>query len=211
MRIKTLALSLALAALTSAAQAATVFNIDGPNFGSTAIGSGQTHGGVAQTFEVTQKLENVDFTFEGFCIGCAGEVQLITGLMGPTASVTQRFIETTYSGFSGLNAALSGITLDTGIHTLIISMTSGDGVVRATNAPVFTGSGISVTADYLRIPTIDPNALFLSQSATVTGSTLKFTISGDMAAVPLPASALLLIGGVAGLGFVRGRRRRQAA
>lgn len=216
MRIRTLALGLALAVSASVTQAATLFSLDGPDFGSTAIGAGQTNDAVAQRFEVTEKLENVDFTFDGFCLGCAGEVQLITGLMGPTASVTQRFIETTYAGIAGLNAALSGITLETGIYTMIISMTQGDGVVRATNAPVFTGSGVSVTADYLRVPTINPNALFLSENTPVTGSQLQFTISGDLPSappvtpVPLPASALLLIGGVAGLGLVRNRRRQAA-
>lgn len=210
MRIRILALVLAFATFASVAQAATVFNIDGTNNASIPIGTGAPDDGVAQTFEVTERLENVDFSFEVFCLGCAGEVQLITGLMGPTASVTQRFIETTYTGAAGLNSALSGITLEAGYYTLIISMTSGDGTIRATDSPIYTGSGVSVTSDYLRISTIDPNALFLSQTSSVPGAQLKFTISDNMPAVPLPASAFLLIMGCAAFGAVRARRRPAA-
>lgn len=216
MRNKFLIAASLLAASVTAAPAATLFAVDGPDGpGSPAIGPFVTDDGAAQTFTLANSLTNVSFGFDLFCLStCGGSLQLISGDMSLSASVGQFVTEVAFSGVAGANAALSGLSLAAGQYTLIMSMTAGAGIWYSTDAPVFTGSGVGVANEFKVLGSLDPNYLARSPTTTVVGEMLKFSIDGTVSGggpvgyVPLPASAPLMLAAIAVIGGLARRRRR---
>ena len=210
MRLKALIVGLAFVLAAGPGQAATLFSVDGVESGFTPLGSGSPHGGVAQVFEVAEPLTNVGFSFEMTCYDCTGGLWLITGEMSENALGRHVVSSRTFEDLNGAQSALSDLTLSPGIYTLIMTMTDGQGGWQALTAPSITGNVITPQSGYLEfVGDADPNFVPWSNTAAVSGKMLKFTVTGYVAAapVPLPASLPLLLVALAGLGLIRRRGR----
>ena len=90
MRLKSLIVGLALALAAGPGQAATLFSVDGDRSGTAPIGEGSPDKGVAQSFEVTETLTDVGFSFDLTCNDCAGELWLISGRMSGSVLNSQK-------------------------------------------------------------------------------------------------------------------------
>lgn len=212
MRLKPLIIGLALALAAGPGQASTLFQVDGDRSSTAPIGSGAPDKGAAQTFEVAQTIENVGFAVDLTCFSCEGELWLISGRMSPTATIFQQVASASYSGWSGAQSALTGLTLVPDTYTLILTMTTGNGGWQGTTAPTITGNVIAAESGYSVLSSIDPNFVPWSSTRPVSGATLKFTVTGNVVGgtIPLPASLPLLFAAIAGLGLVRRGRARAA-
>ncbi|WP_300029473.1 VPLPA-CTERM sorting domain-containing protein [uncultured Roseobacter sp.] len=70
-----------------------------------------------------------------------------------------------------------------------------------------TSSTISFAGSYAFLGFLDISKSVFSDTRSSDGFDIDAVVVTSVAAVPLPASALLLLGGVAGLGAMRGRRK----
>ncbi len=213
--LKTLTITTTAIWIGSAASAATIFNIDGPDDGSASFGENLSEKGASQSFTALQDLTNVSFGFDLRCLSCGGEIWLITGKPMNDAIISQRVSRASFNGFQGAQEALSGINLEAGtMYSLIMSMTTGNGIWRGTKSPSNEGAGIlTAESDHLALTALDPNFLPWSPTRSDAG-TLKFSISSvasgpiDVPAVPLPASVGFLLFGLSGFGALRALRRK---
>lgn len=214
--LRTLSIAATALWIGSAASAATIFNVDGPNDGSASIGENLLDKGASQSFTALQDLTNVSFGFDLSCFSCGGEILLITGKPMNDTAASQQVTSASFSGFQGAQEALSGISLEAGtMYSVIMSMTTGNGIWRGTQSPTFQGAGLlSTESDHLALTALDQNFLPWSPTRSDAG-TLKFSISADasdediVSEVPLPASVGFLLFGLAGFGALRSLRRGQ--
>jgi len=215
MSLRTYLTAAFLAAFAGATHAGTVLAVEGKNTGSTTLGIGQVYAGVAQTFNLTKDITDADFDLSLRCLGgCRGEVWLIEGEMSIDILNSDVVTRSEYSGASGPDDVLQDLDLSVGTYTIILTMDkvlNEGGFWRATNEPTLTELVGTVTSGYERFETISSNFLPWSQTETVSGDRLRFSIDGmvAMAPVPLPASFGLLLAGLGGLAVFRRRSARR--
>lgn len=219
---KFLIASFLLATSVTATSAATVFNVTSDPLDQTGTAVGpflgpDDPGGVAQVFTLTEALSDVSFGIDLFCGSCSGQLMLISGLMAPGAFPSDYAVRPVadFTGAAGADAALSGLDLVAGQYTLMMSITGGGAIWYGTDTPVFSGSGVSLADEYLVLTELSDVYLPRSPTSSVSGEVLKFSISGTkigdsggdpVAAVPLPASAPLMLAAIAAIGLIRRRR-----
>ncbi len=213
MQLKAILTIAVLALTTSVASAATVssvLGVSGPADRSTPLGVGLPDVGVAQTFTTNRDLTNASFDFEVQCLLCAGELWLIEGQMSRSVLNRNVVARESYSGSSEIQSALSGLSFAAGQYTIIMTMTTGQGLWRATETPKLTGTAGIFETGSRSFSKIDPNFLPWSSTTFLANQTLLFNIGADapVSPVPLPASAgFLLLGllGMAGMGRLKAR------
>lgn len=191
----------------SPANAATILSVEdiGRGSGSTAIGPAQAFDGVAQSFTALRDFTNVAFSFDLRCISCVGELLFMRGVPAiDTPFFARESVTAIDSGTSNIDV-VTGIDLKAGTtYSMILTITSGDAIWRASEAPIFDGIGGVTAADsYLRLTDINTNFVPWSPTEERTGATLQFSLTQQIAAVPLPAGVFGLISGLFALGLMR--------
>ena len=205
--------------VSSAAMASTVvLGVGGPPNGVASLGpkgqSAAASDGAGATFQVNSALKNARFDFDLFCYtssGCSGLAYLTNSPLGPTGSIAGLkevlainggFQRTTQSAFSGLD-------LTVGIYSLVIEMTVGHSAWVGSQSPIFGGDGRATHLSEVLIPSREGNYFPTSKTTPLTSYTLNYNLLVDpvVPPVPLPASALLLLGAIGALGAVRNSKR----
>jgi len=192
--------------LGSPSTAATILSVDdkGRGSGSTAIGPAQQYDGVSQSFTALENFSNVSFSFELTCFSCVGELLFMRGVPAiDTPFFFRESVTAVDSSTTGTNI-VTGINLVAGtVYSMIFTVTSGDAIWRASEDPITGGIGGVTPADsYLRLTDLNTNFIPWSPTEEREGATLQFTLTQDIAPVPLPAGILGLVSGMFALGLV---------
>lgn len=208
---KSIAITIAALVFATSASAATILSVEDARrgTGSTSIGPSQSYKAVAQSFTAHQDFDDVTFGMNLSCFSCAGELLFMTGVPEndtPGFAVRERVDIVAGQDFNNI---LTGLSLAMGrTYSVILEITSGDGIWRASTAPIISGSGgVTATDHYLRTQVINNNFTPWSPFEQRDGATLQFTLSAPMTPVPLPASAALLLGAFGAFGIIGFRRR----
>ena len=207
---KAIAAILSALVIATGASAATILSVDDARrgTGSTSIGPAQSYKAVAQSFTAQQDFDNVTFGMNLSCFSCAGELLFMTGIPAndtPGFAVRERVDIAAGQDF---NTILTGLSLAMGrTYSVILEITSGDGIWRASTNPIIGGTGgVTAASHYLRTEIINNNFTPWSPFETRDDATLQFTLSTPMTPVPLPASAVLLLGAMGVFGAFRAKR-----
>jgi len=205
-----LATVVALMMAAAPATAATILSIEdaGRGSGSTAVGTGQVHDGVSQSFTALQDFTDVSFSFNLTCFSCMGELLFMYGTPSLNATafddIAVANIDSTTTGID----VFTGFDLAAGqVYSMILTITSGDAIWRASENPIVGGTGgVEAEDGYLLLTAINTNFVPWSPTEPRDGATLQFSLTTDVAAVPLPAGVIGLASGLFALGLFRRRR-----
>jgi hypothetical protein len=194
-----------IAIAPQAALAAPVTLLDVTGTGATGqfIGLDQ---GAAVSFTLDKAYSNVAISADLICIGCDGEVILMQGLIGPTATLANLVTGDFFDSSSPVDPLLSGLSLGAGTYFVIVAMTDSGSAGWTGSDPftLSTVSGVTMGLDYFASD-LDSSAAFKSAFSPIASSAaLHFTVtaesssSGDGGAssggteVPEPAGLTLL-------------------
>lgn len=194
----------------SSVSAATILSIEdaGRGSGSTAVGPGQSYAGVAQSFTAQKDFTDVAVSFNLTCFSCVGELLFMRGVPADDAFFraiqSVSVIDNTTTG----DDIFKGLALEAGaIYSMILTITSGDAIWRASDAPILGGTGGVTAADrYLRLTEINNNFIPWSPTEERPGAILQFSLNQTVTPVPLPAGILSLGFALFALGFLRRRK-----
>lgn len=121
----------------------------------------------------------------------------------PSYGVTPTVPGTAATGFSGGFSVSTSLSLLTGTLYYVYIYSQADGGVNGN--PGYSGGTLKVSAFVDPMFTIDPSTLNANQYS------LTFSPGISNAATPLPSTWLMLLGGLAGLGFVAHRGAKNGA
>lgn len=189
--------------LASGAQGSTlVLGVGGPLDAGLAIGPGVSTPGIATTFTTTSDVADISVSFGIRCFGgCLGEVVLTSALPGPKApALSLKGLESfsVASGSSTVSGLFDGLSLVAGeTYSLIVALSEGNAILQASRDPVESSPILSDGED-LMITALNGTSTFRSHFDPVPDSNGEFhyAITATLpapAAVPLPASGLMLI------------------
>lgn len=147
--------------------------------------SGAIEIGGQVTVESTTSLTEVDFMGDGSVIAASGD---FAGLTGSLVTLTDIIFTS-----PGEIWSVGGFTFEAASFANIMANTAG--------GKDFTASGT------LTAPGFDPTMGSFFFSSQTSGILASFSSSTITSPVPLPASALLLLTAMGGLGYLRARRR----
>lgn len=203
--LRTFAAAVTAICISGAASTATILQIENTDDYGISLNDGNTQ--VAATFfTLTESYTNVSISAPILCLACEGSIVLHSGPVGVGATIAD-----TVAGFAfntSVTNLFSGLSLGPGTYSLIVGVTSGTGGWSGASVPTTTTDGNS--SDGLDV--VGASAEFFIPASvftpTFSESQLAYSITGDIvalppAAVPLPASAALLLGGLLGLGVLR--------
>lgn len=204
---------------TGAAAASTLLlDMTGPVGGVALLGSGSVYSTAAASFTVNQDIDNASLGMSLYCQDCAGEVWLIS--QAPAPDVPGRALEALelFTGPAGrttsfdLSGILSGLTLFAGTtYTMILEITSGSAGWLSSYSPSYDPTYVTPGTNYISRPAniAFPANYPYADLAGLGYAPLLYSVSGTpaVAPVPLPASAALMLAGLAVLGALRRRIR----
>jgi hypothetical protein len=204
----TFALVLCLIALPRAVAAAPLTLLDVTGAGNTGqiIVLDQA---AAVSFTLGQTYSDVAIAADLLCIGCEGEVVLMKGLIGPSATLANLVAGTFFDTASAVDPVLHGLTLDAGDYFLIVAITGQGGAAWTGSDPFTTQSlpGVTMGLNYFA-DEVDDAVPFRSAFSPITSAAaLHFRVSAAESVVPEPAVLSLLA--VAALPILRRRFQRQ--
>jgi len=158
-------------------------------------------------FTLGQAYSNVSISAEILCVGCSGELVLMRGDLGPTATLTNFVTAASFDVNSPVSPLLDGLDLDAGDYFLILAMTeAGSAGWIGSDAPVITSipgvsAGFNFFADALDTPSF--NSEF---GAILSSRGLHFTVVAEISEVAVSAPPTLWMV-FAGLALLAVRRR----
>jgi len=212
-----LGLGVVLATALTAQAAPVRLDVTGTKTGAESVGPSVSNGAIGTSFTALADITVEKISFDLRCVStCGGEVVLLEGAPGPTASPTSFIRRDSFDADKGGTFTLDlfgGIALEkTRTYSIVLSMTAGNAIWYQNVDPTLTEIGLTDGADFAA-ETLDSNASYRSMFRTLpqSGGAFDYTITGDAPAlsptpVPLPASGLLIL---SGLGFCLALKRRR--
>lgn len=202
------ALALCLIALPRVATAAPITLLDVSGAGNTGriIALDQA---AAVSFTLGQAYSDVAIAADLVCVGCEGEVVLMQGLIGPSATLANLVAGTFFDAASAVDPVLDGLSLDAGDYFLIVAITGQGGAAWTASDPFTAQSlpGVTMGLNYFA-DDVDDAVPFQSAFSPITSAAaLHFRVSAAEPVVPEPVVLSLLA--VAALPVLRRRVQRQ--
>lgn len=169
--------------------AATIVNVGGTNNTGYLLGPTNSLQAAAASFRLNSAYTGVTINAQTTCISCTATAYLMSGQIGPTATIANQVKAATFTG--GTSAIFQPVNLQPGLYFLVVAVTGGSVSWKGSTSPVITNAADALARFDYTATTLNRTYLPASNFATVLTTTkLFYTVSGT-AATPEPSSGLL--------------------
>jgi hypothetical protein len=164
-------------------------------------------------FSLSSAATNVAISAQLVAAGQNTGTAFLTTQIGSGTTLANEIARSTFNFVNGDVQLFSGLLLGPGDYWLVLASTNGsnvgDGIAVGSDVTYQLAPGVTVLEEkFARNSNVFSSYAPASTWTNATSGNRIFSVTGDMALVPEPATVALLGFGLAGVGFGAARRRR---